>query len=223
MERFVSNRLAQLPLTNFQVTPETLIWVAGEKDGKKDDRAIPIRSLLDLLEEAGISDEYTLFDQSPSVSAPTSGMIYGEEITGTGTSFALSQAPNSVSEVGLFFNGVRLEYVVAAPDSSQFIISAAGAITLGLSKTSEDRMYADYLIGLSSEIVVGEKLTGTGTAFTLANTPASASSVALFFNGLRMELVTAPPGTMQFSMSAANVTLGDTKAAADVVFADYQK
>jgi len=65
-----------------------------------------------------------------------------------------------------------------------------------------------------------EEISGTGTAFTLANAP-TADSEHLYMNTLRLRQVAATPGLNEYTISGASITLGFSKGAGDYFVADY--
>ena len=71
--------------------------------------------------------------------------VLSEIISSTGTSHALSVAPASVGDVGLFINGTRLERVTTPASNTEYSITGGGAITTFRSVTSDDHFIASYL------------------------------------------------------------------------------
>jgi hypothetical protein len=65
-----------------------------------------------------------------------------------------------------------------------------------------------------------EEIAGTGTAFSLANTPVT-NSEELYFNTLRLRKVSSGPGINEYTISGANITLGFGKGAGDYFVASY--
>ena len=152
---------------------------------------------------------------------PNTRRIYHEEHVGTGTAFTLANTPVIDTEV-LNFNTLRLRKVGAAPGINEYTISGA-AITLGFSKVAGDYFIADYdalTAAAAHTHIYNEELTGTGTAFTLANVPVAGSEI-LWFNTLRQRRVVAGPGINEYTISGADVTTGLTKVASDGLVADY--
>lgn len=162
--------------------------------------------------------------------ASTSGIyVVGEIPAGTqdgvNTSFTLANAPSSLDELGLYLSGGRLERVLAAPNSMQFVILGT-TITMGLAPRATDSLFADYVHdAINLGPVIGETPTGlkngVNTVYTLASTPLAASSVGVFLSGVRLELVGAAPNGMQFTLSGTTLTLGLAPRATDGFFADY--
>lgn len=81
--------------------------------------------------------------------------------------------------------------------------------------------------GGADKTVVGEvpgdlDFDGADVTFTLANTPASADEIDIFFSGFRPSRVASGPDVTQFTVSGASVTLGLAPRSDDVLTVTYQ-
>ena len=88
--------------------------------------------------------------------------------------------------------------------------------------TTPVTLYADptthrLLVTYPYTDVVGEAVSGSGTTYTLANTPVT-GSVHLFLNGVRQN---AGAGN-DYTISGATITFGTAPLSGDVVLADYK-
>lgn len=153
--------------------------------------------------------------------APQTRRTFGEILTGAGTAFTLSRTPVTGSEV-LTYNTLRLRRVASSPSVNEYTISGA-SVTLGFTKGAGDSLLADYdvtQVPAEHVHVYSEELTGTGTSFSLASTPAAGSEV-LWFNTVRQRRVAASPSVNEYTISGAAITLGMSKEASDALVADY--
>jgi len=126
-----------------------------------------------------------------------SGTLNGSNLT-----FSLSQAPSPTTSLELFRNGVLME---AGLDFSL----SANAVTFSAFSTPQanDVLLAYYRVAGSTptvtfadgEIPVGT-INGTNTAFTLAYTPVSGSSLRLYKNGVLQE------ASFDYTLSSTTIT-----------------
>ncbi len=156
---------------------------------------------------------------------PVVGEIPAGIKDGLNTVFTLANTPSSVTEVGVYLSGARLERVASSPGFMQFTLSGT-TLTLGLAPSSTDGFFVDYILQATTATpVIGEIPTGvkngSNTAFSLANTPVDADSVGLFLSGIRLERVGAAPGFMQFTLSGTSIVTGLAPNASDSFFTDY--
>lgn len=116
-----------------------------------------------------------------SSSGNTLVSVFGENVQGSGTSWTLANIPNNASNVILFgflesFGFVALSQGMGNPYN--YVISEAN-ITTNQSFTMILACY-DYIGSGNNTIVFGENVSGSGTSWTLANTPNSSFNIILF-------------------------------------------
>lgn len=134
------------------------------------------------------------------------GYTDNELVTGSGTAFTLAATPTLGTE-RIYGQRRRLR------SGTDYTISGASVTTV-LSFSTGD-ILADYQTAVDSGNVTSEIVSGSGTAFTLANTPVG--HIELYDpSGLRLY-----EGT-DFSISGVNITTTLSYSAGDIL-ADYRK
>mgnify|MGYP001570329266 FL=1 len=144
---------------------------------------------------------------------------------GTNTSYTLSEAPASGTNVFLAFNTTVLNEVSAGPTATQFTISST-AITLGLAPNAADVLEAwveDTFpeTFLFRERALVESQNGTRTEFTFPSlgTQGFVSIYIVTFGGVVMQVTTStsPTATQYYLVSNSRIRLGTAPAAGDIV------
>jgi hypothetical protein len=139
-----------------------------------------------------------------------SAYIDNEIVSGSGVNFTLANTPIAGS-VHVYVNGQRL-----TPGVGNDYTIAGTTITL-VNSTSTGTMIADYKITAVATDVDNEVVAGSGTTFTLADTPISGSE-HVYVGGQRL----TPGASNDYTIAGAVITLINS-ADAGTMICDYRK
>jgi hypothetical protein len=133
---------------------------------------------------------------------------------GSNTAFTI---PSGVDVAGVWTNGTRLKA------TTDYTISGT-TLTMVAAPESGDTLYLDYSTD-SDVVTLSQSLTGTknGTnrEFSIAETPASTSDLAIYWNGVRLTRSSGSPGLREYTLSGANILLGAAPISTDTLYADF--
>lgn len=153
-----------------------------------------------------------------SISVSTAVRHFGEDAaaSGSGTAFTLLFTPITGS-VQLYRGGGR----ISVANGDYTITATAITLTTALRKTDGETLIADYYssgAGTTGTAIFDERVTGSGTSFTLLFVPI-AGSVRLFRGGSR---ITTANG--DYSISGGSITLiaGGALKTGETLTADYE-
>lgn len=158
----------------------------------------------------------------------TDDVAFSDGFTGDGSTstFSLSVTPGGL---GVWWNGGRLKRVSSGPSAIQYTLSGT-TVTMGTAPYTGNRVSAT--VSSHSSFTVGETpdgdIDGSNDTYDLAATPSSASAVALYVNGIRLNNAGAlPEGGItaiahgSFVVSGAQVQLRDAPPTGATLYADY--
>jgi hypothetical protein len=128
-----------------------------------------------------------------SSSSSSTGFVDAEGPAGTmdgvNATFTLANAPNPASSLAIYRNGLRLKQMADYTVASNTIVFVTGAIP-----QPSDSLLASYRtnvtisgVGFVDGETPGGAVNSVNAAFTLAQTPTPAASLAVYRNGIRMK------------------------------------
>jgi len=213
--------LTATPSNTFSVgaTSQFQVGTDGDLDRIKDvPYAWPVANASGVLTNNGSG---TLsWTPAPGASAADHIDIASDELNGGEPTsiFSLSNIPIYGTDI-LCANGARLRRVGSSPGLNEYTITGS-EVTLGFTKAASDFLVADYRVQPNTRRIVNEQLVGTGTSFALSSTPDVGTEV-LTRNTIRLRRVGASPGTNEYTISGASITLGIAVVAGEYLVADY--